>query len=117
MLLVLSHVWFAESVSVADPDAYGMRVDVSEPDSEPEGRSAATRDRNVGAAADPVVGPANTLFAVCVASVPVSVPVAVTGEPETEKILGRLNATLVTGAPDDAEVMRPCWSTVMVEKL
>ena len=40
------------------------------------GRSAVTIDRKVGCAATPVVGPANTVLAVWVASVPVSVPAA-----------------------------------------
>ena len=37
----------------------------------PLGMSAVTRDRKVGAAALPVVGPANTAFAVCVDKVKV----------------------------------------------
>jgi hypothetical protein len=46
------------------------------------GRSAPTKDLNVGCAAAPVVGPAKTLFAVCVARVSVNVPEEVTGLPD-----------------------------------
>ena len=61
------------------------------------GRSAPTSDRNVGVAAAPVVGPAQTRLADWVASVPVRVPVLVTGLPDTARILlGNANATLVT---------------------
>ena len=45
--------------------------------------SAATSARKVGAAAAPVVGPASTVFAVCVFHAIVSVPAVVTGEPVT----------------------------------
>ena len=41
------------------------------------GRSAPTSARNVGAAAAPVVGPARSVFALCVASVSVTAPVLV----------------------------------------
>ena len=68
-------------------------------DKDAAGMSAATSARNVGAAAAPVVGPAQTRFAACVASVTASVPVVVTGEPPTEKIAGMDNATEVTVPP------------------
>jgi hypothetical protein len=61
-----------------------------------EGKSSRTKDRNVGEASEPETGPAKTLFATWVVSVPVSVPLDVTGEPETEKIdPGKLNPTLI----------------------
>ena len=60
------------------------------------GISAATMARNAGAAATPVVGPAKTVFAVCVARVSARVPLLVTGDPPTEKIAGADSATLVT---------------------
>jgi len=50
----------------------------------------------VGAEAAPVVGPTNSVLADCVASDAVSVPVVVTGDPLTLKILGTDRATLVT---------------------
>jgi hypothetical protein len=55
--------------------------------------------RNVGVAAAPLVGPANTVFADCVASDAVSVPDVVTGDPLTLKIAGIESATLVTVPP------------------
>jgi len=59
--------------------------------------SAATSARNVGVAAAPVVGPAQTKLAVWVANVPVRVPEPVTGEPETVRMLeGSARATEVT---------------------
>ena len=64
------------------------------------GTSAATSARNVGVAATPVVGPLNTVLAVCVASVPVNVPEVVTGEPLTVIIDGSDKPTLVTVPPD-----------------
>ena len=63
------------------------------------GKSVATNARNVGWVAVPVVGPANTVLAVCVLSVNVNVPVVVTGEPLIEYIEvvdASFNATLVT---------------------
>ena len=66
------------------------------------GISAVTIARNVGVAAPPDVGPENMVFAVCVASDPVSVPDVVTGEPDTLKIAGSDKATLVT-VPDPPE--------------
>ena len=60
------------------------------------GTSAATRDRNVGAAALPLEGPAKTLLADCVARTPVNVPDTVTGEPLTVIMFGKERATLVT---------------------
>src|SRR6185312_5482778 len=65
------------------------------------GMSAETSARNPGAAAIPDVGPAKTVLALCVASVPVIVPEAVTGLPETVKMLGSARPTLVT-VPDPA---------------
>ena len=63
------------------------------------GMSAATSERKVGAVAAPVDGPANTKLADCVVRVPVRVPDAVTGLPDTLKMLGRANPTLVTVPP------------------
>ena len=64
------------------------------------GRSGPTNERNVGAAADPDIGPAHTKLADCVCNVPVSVPLTVTGEPVTAKMaLGRESPTLVTVPP------------------
>jgi hypothetical protein len=61
------------------------------------GRSAGTIALKVGVAATPVVGPAQTKLAVCVAKEPVSVPEDVTGDPETVRIdEGSARATLVT---------------------
>jgi len=62
------------------------------------GKSAATMARNVGAPAEPS-GAAKNVFAVCDASVKVSVPLAVTGDPETVKMDGAESATDVT-VPD-----------------
>ena len=62
----------------------------------PAGRSAAVNPRNVGAAAEPDVGPAKNKFADCVASEAVRVPAEVTGEFATVKIEGMLKPTLVT---------------------
>lgn len=61
--------------------------------------------RKVGAAAAPVVGPANSVLAVCVASVPVSVPDVVTGDPLTVINEGSDNPTLVTEPPLPVAVM------------
>jgi hypothetical protein len=47
------------------------------------GKSAGARARKVGAAAGPEPGPAKTVLAVCVRSCGASVPLDVTGEPET----------------------------------
>src|SRR5271166_7184227 len=58
--------------------------------------SAATSARNVGCAAAPVVGPAQTVFALWVALVIASVPAPVIGEPPTVKSAGAVSATLVT---------------------
>jgi hypothetical protein len=62
----------------------------------PAGKSAAVSARNVGAAAAPVVGPANTSAADCVARDAVRVPAEVTGEFVTVKIEGIDSPTLVT---------------------
>ena len=62
----------------------------------PAGRSFVTKALKAGAAAAPVVGPAQTVLAVWVASVTVKVPLVVMGEPLTEKIPGIDKATLVT---------------------
>lgn len=60
------------------------------------GMSAVVRDRKVGVAPAPLLGPANKVLTDCVVSVPVSVPVVVTGEPDTAKMEGSANATEVT---------------------
>ena len=67
------------------------------------GISAPTSALNVGAEAAPVVGPAQTALADWVASVPVSVPEPVMGEPVTVNIAGRDRATLLT-VPEPAVV-------------
>jgi hypothetical protein len=64
-------------------------------DTSREGISAATRARNEGVPADPE-GAAKTVAAVWLARDAVSVPLAVTGDPETEKIEGSERPTLVT---------------------
>jgi hypothetical protein len=61
-----------------------------------DGMSSATSDRNEGAAALPVEGPAQTALAVWVARVAERVPLDVTGEPETVKMPGSDRLTLVT---------------------
>lgn len=63
--------------------------------------------RNVGAAAAPVVGPANNVFANCVASDAVRVPVVVTGDPLTSKMAGTDSATLVTPVFDTVTLPAP----------
>ena len=60
------------------------------------GTSAATIERKPGVAAPPLVGPANTRLAACVARLIASVPVVVTGEPEMDMIDGTVAATLLT---------------------
>jgi hypothetical protein len=69
-----------------------------------DGISAAVSPRNVGAAGDPVAGPANTVLAVSVTNVIASVPAAVTGLPPTLKIAGAVSPTLVTVPVPDAAV-------------
>jgi len=59
-------------------------------------QSSLTSERNVGAAAAPVVGPAKIKLALCVASVVVRVPDVVTGLPLTLNMAGIDKATLVT---------------------
>jgi hypothetical protein len=62
-----------------------------------DGMSASTNALHVGTASAPVAGPSKAVFATCVASVRVSVPVVVTGEPDTEKVdEGAERATDVT---------------------
>src|SRR5271166_505117 len=58
--------------------------------------SATTSARNVGAVGPADAGPAQTVFAVCVALVSVSVPAPVIGEPPTVNSAGAASATLVT---------------------
>lgn len=74
--------------------------------------SALTIARNVGAAALPVVGPANIVLAVCVASVPVNVPVPVTGEPLTVMKLGSASPTDETPPGGVAHVASPRQNVV-----
>lgn len=69
---------------------------VTVPDPTPAGKSAVTNARKVGVAALPVVGPAKTRLADCVASVTANVPVVVIGLPAIAKMLGTVMATLVT---------------------
>jgi hypothetical protein len=80
--------------------------------------SSITSDRNEGVDAAPDEGPANTVPAVCVANVVVSVPAVVTGFPLTLKILGMDKSTLVTVPPPPvlAMVMLPApFVTLMPE--
>lgn len=58
--------------------------------------SVNVKDLNVGAAAEPVEGPAKTVFAFWLANVTVRVPDVVTGLLLTVKTLGILKSTLVT---------------------
>ena len=60
------------------------------------GISAETSDLNVGAAAPPEVGPANTKLALSLARDRASVPEVVMGDPEIDKKDGTVIATLVT---------------------
>lgn len=63
------------------------------------GMSATTRVLNVGVAAGPLEGPANTALAGSVVKVPVRVPLLVTGLPVTVKMDGNDRPTLVTVPP------------------
>ena len=79
------------------------------------GTSASTSFRNAGCAALPLVGPANTVFAVCVFNVMSTVPVVVTGEPLTVYIGVvdvSLKATLVT--PVFAIVIEPAPFVMLI---
>ena len=58
--------------------------------------SAVVNARKVGAAAAPLLGPANKVLTDCVVSVPVNVPLLVTGEPDTDMMEGSAKATEVT---------------------
>jgi hypothetical protein len=85
----------------------------------PAGKSAVTRARNVGAAATPVVGPAKTVFAVCVFSANVKAGVVVAVATDDVTILLMLPAlnevTVPVGAaPLDAAVSWPCAFTVIL---
>src|SRR5438270_2553062 len=72
------------------------------PPATPDGRSAGTNARIVGVAGDPVVGPARTVLALCVARDTASVPLLVTGDPDTVRSApGTVSPTLVT-VPDPA---------------
>src|SRR5487761_168426 len=59
-------------------------------------KSAAVTVLKVGAAAAPLAGPMKNVFALWLASAPVSVPLLVTGDPLTVKIEGSDSATLDT---------------------
>jgi len=61
--------------------------------------SAVAKARKVGVAAAPLLGPAKRVFTDCVVSVPVNTPLVVTGEPDTDMIVGKSNPTEVT-VPD-----------------
>jgi hypothetical protein len=63
------------------------------------GISAATSERNVGCAGDPVVGPANTVFSGSVASVIAMVPEDVIGLPVSLRNPGTVTATDETVPP------------------
>ena len=73
------------------------------------GRSVATRDRKAGVPAPPLVGPAKMLFCPVLASVAVSVPLVVTGDPDTVRIDGRERPTdeTVPVPPEAAIVSEP----------
>src|SRR3984885_4288898 len=71
--MVLIHLWLTEAMDSMPP-----RVEL-----DGLGKSAPTRARNVGAAAEPVEGPAKTRLAVWVWNEPVNVPEPVTGVPVT----------------------------------
>jgi hypothetical protein len=60
------------------------------------GMSAVVSDLKVGAAEAPLLGPAKMTFTAWVVNVPVSVPLPVTGDPETVMIDGSAKATEVT---------------------
>ena len=60
------------------------------------GISAVVKARKVGVAAAPDEGPAKIEFTACVVSVPVRVPLLVTGEPETVMMDGNARPTEVT---------------------
>ena len=60
------------------------------------GMSAVVKARKVGAAAAPLDGPAKTVFTAWVVNAPVSVPLLVTGDPETAMMDGNDNPTEVT---------------------
>lgn len=66
------------------------------------GRSAVAKERNVGAAFEPVAGPANTRFLAWLAQSAVNVPVVVTGEFVTVNVPGMLRPTEVTVPPEIA---------------
>lgn len=63
------------------------------------GMSAAIKERKTGVPLTPF-GAANTVFADSLASVAVNVPVVVTGLPDTMKMLGSANPTLVTASAE-----------------
>ena len=77
------------------------------------GRSAGARARNVGVAAGPDPGPARTLLTAWVRSCGVSVPLEVTGEPETAElkiipspVIPTLVTVPVTVAPPEVNMVR-----------
>jgi hypothetical protein len=63
------------------------------------GMSADTRARKVGAAAEPVVGPASTVLADSVFAVTANVPLVVNGDPVTVNQLGIVSPTDVNPLP------------------
>ena len=67
--------------------------------------SAVANALKVGAAAAPLLGPAKSVFTDCVVSVPVKVPLVVTGEPDTDIIDGSAKPTEVTVPPELLELM------------
>ena len=83
----------------------------------PVGKSATTSERNVGADALPVVGPANTELAASVARLIVKVPLVVIEEGDTLRNDGTVIPTLVTVPPPRLAVvtfvMSPLPLTVM----
>lgn len=101
-LMVVPTLRLAEVVEM--PIIFGAAVETISP---------AAMDLKVGCAATPETGPAQNLFAIWVAVVIAKVPEFVIGEPVTENSEGTVRPTEVTEDPSEAEVIRPCASTVM----
>jgi hypothetical protein len=76
-----------------------------------EGMSASTKARHVGTASTPVLGPIRAVLATCVEKASVTVPVVVTGEPDTEKVEeGADMATDVTPLFANVTVVPSCMT-------
>ena len=83
-------------VGVKPPEEVIGAVALTEPTYDSAGMSAVVKARKVGAALAPLLGPAKMEFTACVVNVPESVPLPVTGEPETVMIAGNAKATELT---------------------